>query len=372
METEPFSPDRKDAPVTTMRALVSEHPGPPATLVLRQMPEPIAGPGQVRIAVEACGINYPDALMIEDRYQFTFKRPFAPGIEICGRVEAIGQGVAGIEPGMRVLAQISNGGLAELAVVDADRLFRVGEHIAPEQAASALLTYGTSHYALTDRGKLRPGETLLVLGAGGGVGLAAVELGKSMGAHVVAAVSSPQKASAARAAGADSVIMYDRDVDPSRLAAQFKAACPKGADLIYDPVGGAYAEPALRAIGWNGRYLVIGFAGGIPRIPLNLALLKSAQILGVFWGAAIARNPAAMQAKVQTVIDWFASGKLRPAAPTVYPLERAGEAIAALSSRSAVGKLVVTIATAPDQDLKLLRAAQRPMSHLSKESSHDA
>lgn len=322
---------------------MSETCGPPETLVLRDMPEPVPGPGEVRIAVEACGINYPDVLMIEDRYQFTQDRPFAPGIEICGRVEVLGAGVTGMAAGTRVVAQVRSGGLAEKVVVAADRLITVGEAIPAPAAASILLTYGTSYYALRDRAALRAGEMLLVLGAGGGVGLAAVQLGKRMGATVVAAASSQEKCDLALAAGADRAITYDATVDRQALAARFKQACPGGADVIYDPVGGDYAEPAFRAIGWEGRYLAVGFAAGIPHLPLNLVLLKSAQIVGVFWGAAIERAPGPMLAAVEEVYGWVADGSLKPLPPTVYPLAAGGAAIAALRDRRAAGKLVVSI-----------------------------
>lgn len=326
-----------------MKALVSEYCGPAETLVLHDMPEPMPGPGEVSVAVEACGINYPDVLMIEDRYQFRIERPFAPGIEICGRVAALGDGVADIVPGTRILAQIRSGGLAEMAIAKADRLIIVPDTIAPEQAAGVLLTYGTSYHALHDRANLRPGETLLVLGAGGGVGLAAVALGKCLGAFVVATASSEEKAAAARRSGADRTLVYSKEVDRRAFTEQLKAICPNGADVIYDPVGGDYAEPALRAIAWNGRYLVVGFAAGIPHIPLNLILLKGAQVIGVFWGAAIERDPAGMRSSVATIIDWLVEGRISPMPPTIYSLAEGGDAIAALQHRRAVGKLVVQV-----------------------------
>lgn len=326
-----------------MRALVSQRCGPPDTLVLADLPDPKAGPRQICVGVEACGINYPDVLMIEDRYQTIIERPFAPGIEICGRIESLGSDVHDLAPGMRVVAQITSGGLAEKAIVDVDRLIPVPDGVSAEQAASLLLTYGTSYHALRDRAGLRPGETLLVLGAGGGVGLAAVELGKLMGARVIAAASSRAKAEKARAAGADDVVVYGTEVEQRALAAQFKAACPHGADVIYDPVGGDYAEPAFRAINWQGRYLVVGFPAGIPRLALNLVLLKGAQIIGVFWGAAIERDPAAMRASVTEVFAWVRDGALSPLPPTLYPLNEAGKAIASLGERQAIGKLVVSI-----------------------------
>lgn len=326
-----------------MWAWLSERCGPPETLVLRQAPEPSPGPGQVRIAVEACGINYPDVLMVQDRYQFVMERPFSPGIEICGRIDAIGAGVEGVVAGARVVAQVPNGGLAEKAVADARQLVFVPDGVSAEQAAGLLLTYCTSWHALEDRAALKAGETLLVLGAGGGVGLAAVELGKQMGARVVAAASSPEKAEKARAAGADQAIVYPATIDQRALAAQFKAACPQGADVIYDPVGGDHAEPAFRAIGWGGRYLVVGFASGIPRLPLNLVLLKGAQVIGVFWGDAQTRDPTLLRRTAGRVLGWVADGTLAPQPPTLYPMSAGKDAITALARREAVGKLVVKI-----------------------------
>ncbi|HEY0325166.1 MAG TPA: NADPH:quinone oxidoreductase family protein, partial [Allosphingosinicella sp.] len=263
-----------------MRALLSTSPGGPETLELSELPDPVAGPGQLLVRVHACAINYPDVLIIEDKYQFKPPRPFAPGGEIAGTVEAVGEGVTGWSPGDRLIAMIGHGGLAEKVAVPAAMAVPLPEGRSFAEGSALILTYATTIHALLDRGKLKEGETLLVLGAAGGVGLAAVELGKAYGARVIAAVSSEEKAEAARAAGADATMVYPRgpfDKDASKaLAAQFKDAVgPNGADLIYDPVGGDYAEPALRSIAWEGRYLVIGFPAGIPKLPLNLTLLKS-------------------------------------------------------------------------------------------------
>ncbi len=326
-----------------MKALLSELPGGPDTLVLRDVPEPSPGRGQVRIAIRFCGINCPDALVIEDKYQIRPPRPFAPGFEISGVVDAVGEGVTTLKPGDAVIAAALGGGLAEKAVTDARACIPIPEGMPFDVAAGLIFTYGTSYHALKDRGELRAGETLLVLGAAGGVGLAAVELGKAMGARVIAAVSSETKAAVAREHGADQVVIYPREgIDPKTLAAQFKEACgPKGADVIYDPVGGDYAEPALRTAAWKGRYLVIGFPAGIPKIPLNLPLLKGCDIRGVFWGAFREQEPARDADNVRELISLYLAGRLRPKISDRFPLPQGGEAIKKLLRREAVGKIVV-------------------------------
>jgi NADPH:quinone reductase-like Zn-dependent oxidoreductase len=331
-----------------MKALLSKEPGGPETLSLEEAPDPVAGKGQVVVAVRACSINYPDVLIIEDKYQFKPPRPFAPGSEVAGVIESVGEGVTGWEPGDRVLAVIGHGGLCEKVAIDAARLFRLPEGRSFEEGASLILTYGTTIHALLDRGHLKQGHSLLVLGAAGGVGLAAIELGKAFGARVVAAVSSEAKAAAAKAAGADATLVYARapfDKEQSKaLADQFKAALgPQGADVIYDPVGGDYAEPALRSIAWEGRYLVVGFPAGIPRLPLNLTLLKSCDVCGVFWGAFAARDPAANQAHVEWLFRLWAEGQISPRVTEVFELADGGKAIAKMAAREAIGKLVVRI-----------------------------
>ena len=331
-----------------MRALVSTAPGGPETLELADLPDPVAGPGTLLVRVRAAAINFPDVLIIEDKYQMRPPRPFAPGGEIAGEVEAVGEGVTGWAIGDRLIAVPGFGGLAEKIVVPASAAFRLPDNRSFVDGAALLLTYATSIHALYDRGKLASGQTLLVLGAAGGVGLAAVELGKARGARVIAAVSSEDKAQAARDAGADLAIVYPRgpfDKDASKaLAEQFKAAVgPAGADVIYDPVGGDYAEPALRSIAWEGRYLVVGFPAGIPRLPLNLTLLKSCDVCGVFWGAFAARDPAANAAHVETLFRFWDEGMIGPRVSATYPLARGGDAIAALAARSVIGKLVVTL-----------------------------
>jgi len=331
-----------------MKALLSHAPGGPDTLTIDEVPDPVAGPGQLLVRVRAAAINYPDVLIIEDKYQFKPPRPFAPGGEIAGEVEAVGEGVTGWSVGDRLIAVPGWGGLVEKIAIDAKAAFRLPDTRSFTDGAALLLTYATSIHALYDRGDLKAGETLLVLGAAGGVGLAAVELGKARGARVIAAVSSEDKAQAAREAGADDAIVYQRgpfDKEGSKALAQmFKGAVgPGGADVIYDPVGGDYAEPALRSIAWAGRYLVVGFPAGIPRLPLNLTLLKSCDVRGVFWGAFAARDPVANAAHVETLFKLWDKGKINPRVSATYPLERGGEAIAALAARSVIGKVVVTL-----------------------------
>lgn len=332
-----------------MRALLSKQVGGPETLTIDQLPDPVAGPGEVVVAVKACAINYPDVIIIEDKYQFKPPRPFAPGGEIAGVVESVGEGVTDLSPGDRVIGSTGWNGLAEKALVDRRRLYPLPDGKSFEQGAALLMTYGTSIHALLDRGHLKAGDTLLVLGAAGGIGLSAVELGKAFGARVVAAVSSEEKAKAARDAGADATVVYGRgpfDKDQSKaLAEQFKAAVgPDGAQVIYDPVGGDYAEPALRSIGWEGRYLVVGFPAGIPKLPLNLTLLKSCDVCGVFWGAFAARDPRANAAHVDHLFRLWEEGRINPHVSEVFAFEAGGKAIARLADRGAIGKLVVRVA----------------------------
>ena len=331
-----------------MKALLSREPGPPETLRLEEVPDPVAGPGELLVRIHACAINYPDVLIIEDKYQFRPARPFAPGGEVAGVVEAVGDGVSGWNVGDRLIAYHGHGGLAEKVAVPAAHAFPLPDAHSFVEGSTLLITYATVIHALWDRGRLRSGETLLVLGAAGGIGLAAIELGKARGARVVAAVSSEDKAEAARKAGADLAIVYpqgpfDRDGQKA-LAEQFKAAVgPGGADVILDPVGGDYAEPALRSIAWEGRYLVVGFPAGIPKLPLNLTLLKSCDVCGVFWGAFAARDPKSNADHVAELFRLWGEGKIGPRISATYPLERGGEAIAAMAARKAIGKLVVTL-----------------------------
>jgi NADPH:quinone reductase-like Zn-dependent oxidoreductase len=331
-----------------MKALLSRAVGGPETLELAELPDPVPGPGQLLVRVKACAINYPDVLIIEDKYQFRPERPFAPGGEIAGVVEVVGDGVQGWAEGARLIAMLGHGGLSEKVLVSAAMAIPLPAERSFEDGSALILTYGTTIHALADRAKLKKGETLLVLGAAGGVGLAAVELGKAYGARVVAAVSSEEKAEAARAAGADSAIIYPRgpfDKDGAKALAQlFKDAVgPNGADVIYDPVGGDYSEAALRAIAWEGRFLVIGFPAGIPKLPLNLTLLKSCDVRGVFWGAFAARDPKANAAHIRTLFRFWDEGKIAPKVSRTWPLAQGGEAIAFMAARQAVGKLVVTM-----------------------------
>jgi NADPH2:quinone reductase len=331
-----------------VRALLSHEPGGPDTLQLSELPDPVAGPGELLVRVRAAAINYPDVLIIEDKYQMRPPRPFAPGGEIAGEVELVGDGVEGWKIGDRLIAVPGFGGLAEKIIIPAKSAIPLPASRSFVDGAALLLTYATSIHALYDRGQLEAGETLLVLGAAGGVGLAAIELGKARGARVIAAVSSDEKAQAARDAGADDAIVYPRgpfDKDASKaLAEQFKAAVgPGGADVIYDPVGGDYAEPALRSIAWEGRYLVVGFPAGIPKLPLNLTLLKSCDVRGVFWGAFAARDPKANAAHIETLFRLWDEGRIGPRVSATYPLAQGGEAIAALAARSVIGKVVVSL-----------------------------
>jgi NADPH2:quinone reductase len=331
-----------------MRAVLSRTPGGPQSLVVEEVTDPTPGPGEVVIEVKAVGINYPDALIIADKYQFKPERPFAPGAEAAGVVDAVGEGVKGVVRGDRVVAVPGWGGLVERLKVPAAGLIPMPDDMDFETAAAFIMTYGTSYYALKDRANLQPGETLLVLGAAGGVGAAAVELGKAMGARVVAAASTDAKVAFARELGADDGLIYPSGpmdkAAQKELSAAFKRATGRdGADVVYDAVGGDYAEPALRAMDWNGRYLVVGFPAGIPALPLNLTLLKSVSVVGVFWGAAIARDPAAHAANMAALMQLYKDGKFRPRISRTFPLERAHEAIQALSDRTAMGKIVVTV-----------------------------
>jgi NADPH:quinone reductase len=331
-----------------MKALLSVSAGPPETLQMADIDAPVAGAGQLLVAVKACAINYPDVLIIEDRYQFKPQRPFAPGSEIAGVVMAVGDDVAGFRIGDRVIAVTGHGGLAEQIVIPAASAFTLPAERSFAEGAALLMTYGTSIHALIDRGRLKEGDAMLVLGAAGGVGLAAVALGAAFGARVVAAVSSEEKAAAARAAGAVDVVIYPSgalDKDASKaLANAFKAASPQGFDVIYDAVGGDYCEPALRSIAWEGRYLVVGFPAGIPKLPLNLTLLKACDVCGVFWGAFAARDPGRNQAHVARLFRLWSQGKIAPRVTEQFPFERGGDAIVHLASRKAIGKVIVTIA----------------------------
>lgn len=331
-----------------MRAVLSKAVGGPETLVVEEVLDPTPMKGEVVIEVKAVGINFPDTLIIEDRYQFKPQRPFSPGGEVAGVVEAVGEGVKTVRKGDRVIAVPGWGGLVERLAVRAETLVPIPDAMSFEEAAGLIMTYGTSYYALKDRAGLKAGETLLVLGAAGGVGAAAVELGKAMGAHVVAAASTNDKVEFALELGADNGLIYPTGpmdkAAQKELSGELKLACGRdGADVVYDAVGGDYCEPALRAMDWNGRYLVVGFPAGIPALPLNLTLLKSVSVIGVFWGAAVMRDPAAHAANMADLMGLYAQGKIRPRISRTFPLERAHEAIQALGDRAVMGKVVVTV-----------------------------
>ncbi len=328
-----------------MRTLLSIEPGGPESLRLEDIPAPAAGPDELLVRVRACSMNFPDVLIIEDKYQLKPRRPFAPGGEIAGEVIAVGDGVTGWSLGDRLIAALGFGGLAEQVIVPANRAIPLPPERSFEEGSALLMTYATVIHALVDRGKLKADETLLVLGAAGGIGIASIEIGKALGARVIAAVSSESKAQAAREAGADDTVIYPaEETEPKVLSQLFKDAVgPAGADVILDPVGGAYTEAALRSIAWQGRFLVVGFPAGIARLPLNLTLLKSCDVCGVFWGAFAARDPQRNAAHVEQLFRWWDEGKIAPVISATYPLDRAGEAIAALRDRMTVGKLVVTL-----------------------------
>ncbi len=330
-----------------MQALLSVAAGGPETLELTTLPDPTPGRGEILVGIKATGVNFPDTLMIRDLYQMKPPRPFAPGGEIAGEVLALGDGVKGFEIGDRVLALTGHGGFATHLATKAKDAIKFPDTMPFDEAACFIFTYGTSYHALKDRAALQPGETLLVLGAAGGVGSAAIELGKAMGARVIAAVSTPDKAEFCRSIGADETILYPKDPDKDAQKAFSKdikaLAGAEGVDVIYDAVGGAYAEPALRSIAWKGRYLVVGFPAGIPSVPLNLALLKGCQIVGVFWGASVFREPDAHAENLSELFDLYAAGKVTPRITARFPLSEGAAAIELLSQRSVLGKVVVTM-----------------------------
>ncbi len=324
-----------------MKALLCVQHGLPDTLELRDVPSPEPGEGQVLIQVAACSVNFPDTLMIRNMYQFKPELPFSPGGEVSGIVIRTGPGVRHLKEGQRVFALCGWGGFAEEVVVEAGRVFPMLPGMDFVTAASVMYNYATSYHALKDRAELKAGETLLVLGAGGGVGLAAVELGKMMGAKVIAAASSDDKLEVCREKGAEMVINYNREDLKEALKTLTSG---KGVDVVYDPVGDRYAEPALRSMAWNGRYLVVGFAGGeIPKIPLNLALLKGCAITGVFWGQYAARETAKNMSNIQELAGFFMQGKLKPHIYKRYSLSEAPQAFDDMMNRKVVGKAVVMV-----------------------------
>ncbi|PNY79617.1 NADPH:quinone oxidoreductase family protein [Deinococcus koreensis] len=322
-----------------MRALICEAFGEPEHLKVQLLPDPQPGPGEVVLEVRAAGVNYPDALMVMGQYQVRPPLPFTPGAEAAGVVSAVGEGVEHLQVGQRVVAFTGTGAFASHLRASAGVVTPLPDGLEFDVAATLPLAYGTTMHALIDRGGVQPGETLLVLGAAGGVGLAAVMIGKALGARVIAGVSTPEKAEVARGHGADEVIDYTSEDLRERLKALTGG---RGPDVIFDPAGGALAEPAFRSIAWGGRYLVIGFAGGeIPRLPLNLPLLKGAALVGVFWGEFARRDPAANARHLARLAGWVQAGTVRPLVSARYELERAPEALRALLERRVTGKVVL-------------------------------
>ena len=322
-----------------MRAVVCKQWGGPETLAVEDIDLPDPKPGEVKIRVRAAGVNFPDVLIIQKKYQLQPTLPFSPGAEVAGDVIAVGEGVTHVKPGDRVVCFCGIGGFAEEVVAPAAVTLPMPPGVSYELAAVFSLAYGTSWHAVRDRAALQAGETMLVLGAAGGVGLAAVEIGKAIGARVIAAASSDEKLAVCKAHGADALINYTTQ---DLRAAIKEATAGKGPDVIYDPVGGGYAEPAFRSIAWRGRYLVVGFANGeIPKLPWNLALLKGASIVGVFWGDFAKREPKANAAAMMQMIGWVREGKLKPLISARYPLARTVDAFNALGSRAATGKIVI-------------------------------
>ncbi|HVN46800.1 MAG TPA: NADPH:quinone oxidoreductase family protein [Steroidobacteraceae bacterium] len=324
-----------------MKAVLAKRFGPLEELVLEELAPPTAAPGEVVISVKACGVNFFDALIVQGKYQTRPPLPFSPGGEVAGVISEVGRGVDSLRPGMRVLAFTGHGGYAGQVAVEAGSVIELPQAMDFTTGAAFPITYGTSYHALKDRGALRAGETLLILGAAGGVGLAAVELGKIMGARVIAAASSGAKLALAREHGADALIDYGTADLRERIREETGG---RGADVVYDPVGGAYAEPALRSLAVGGRYLVIGFASGeIPRIALNLLLLKMVSMVGVFWGAFAKAQPQRNADNLAELLRWYVAGRLRPHISATFGLDRYRDALAAVMQRRVLGKVVLTM-----------------------------
>jgi NADPH2:quinone reductase len=324
-----------------MKALLCKQFGPPESLVLEDVPSPRAGAGEVVVSIKAASVNFPDVLIIQNKYQFKPPLPFSPGSELAGVVKETGPGVANVKPGDKVIAFTTFGAFAEEVKTEAARLLPLPEGMSFEEGASFILTYGTTDHALRDRAQMKAGETLLVLGAAGGVGVAAIEIGKAMGARVIACASSDEKLAVCRQHGADETINYAAEDLRERIKT---LTAGKGVDVIYDAVGGSYSEPAFRSIAWRGRHLVIGFAAGdIPKLPLNLALLKGASVVGVFWGDFTRREPQVFADSARQLGRWYREGKLKPHVSATFPLAKAAEAINLLASRKAKGKVVIRI-----------------------------
>jgi NADPH2:quinone reductase len=327
-----------------MKAILCKQFGPPESLTFEELPAPQAGPGEVVVSVKAASLNFPDVLIIQNKYQFKPPLPFSPGSELAGIVKEVGKDVSGVKPGDRVMAFTTFGAFAEEVKTEAGRLLPIPHGMDFTSAAAFLLTYGTSDHALRDRGQLKAGETLLVLGAAGGVGLAAIEIGKALGARVIACASSDDKLAVCREHGADEGINYATEDLRERIKALTGG---RGPDVVYDAVGGPYTEPAFRSIGWRGRLLVVGFAAGdIPKLPLNLALLKGASVVGVFWGDFARREPAQFAESARQLGRWYAEGRLKPHVSRTFPLEKAVEALNLMASRQVKGKVVLTVGKA--------------------------
>jgi NADPH2:quinone reductase len=322
-----------------MKALLCTRHGTPDDLEIADIAEPTPAPGEAVVRVAAAALNFFDTLIIAGKYQYKPAMPFSPAAEFAGVVESVGAGVGALKAGDRVLGYSGHGAAREAISLPADRLVRIPEAVDFNQAAGLCVTYGTTLHALKDRARLKPGETLAVLGASGGVGLAAVEIGKLMGARVIACASSPEKLDFARKHGADDGIDYSKEDLKDALR---RLTDGRGADVIYDPVGGAYTDAALRSIAWTGRFLVVGFAAGeIPKLPLNLVLLKGCDVLGVFWGSWIERDPAGHRANTEQLLRWCAEGKLSSHVHAVYPLEQAPAALKAIAARTVMGKVIL-------------------------------
>ena len=330
-----------------MKAILSTAAGGPESLILTELETPTPKNDEVLISVKAAGVNFPDTLIIQDLYQIKPQRPFAPGGEVSGIIEAVGESVNGFEIGDRVLAIPGFGGFVSQICVPAAKVSKIPDNMPFDEAACFIFTYGTSYYALRDRANLIAGETLLVSGAAGGVGVAAIEVGKALGATVIAAVSSREKADFCKSLGADATIIYprvmDRDAQKALSASIKELAGPRGVDVVYDAVGGDYAEPFLRCMTWNGRFLVVGFPAGIPKIPLNLTLLKSCQVVGVFWGAFTMRDPAKHEKYLEELFEMYSNGQVKPRITKHFSLTEAAKALSYVAERRAVGKIVLTI-----------------------------